>query len=92
MGANLRSTARMQYAVAMGWFLYLITVVVRLALLAGMVLALLARSSPGGWAGRVWFGIWNRIGGWLLGPRDPRDRALSHRRGLLEPLLSRRKQ
>jgi hypothetical protein len=28
MDANLWSTARMQYAVAMGWFLYLITVLV----------------------------------------------------------------
>jgi hypothetical protein len=89
LGAQQAINQSMQYPAPVDMALNVITILVTLALLAGMVLALMARSGFT-WADRVWFGICNWTRGWLLGPADPRDRALPHRRGLLEPLLYRK--
>lgn len=73
-----------EIAMFMQWLIWVLIPLAVVAVFGCCVVYAWATVSPSGWAARFTFALYNRIAGWLLGPADPRDRALPHRRGLFE--------
>ncbi len=87
MAASAATNGRVEGGKITMFMQWLIWVLIQLAVVAVFGCCLMyawATASASGWAARFTFALYSRIASWLLGPADPRDRALPHRRGLFE--------